>query len=81
MSVPETAGDMGLTPEAARITELEIKLAYAEDMLEQLNMTVFRQQERIDLLQAELRLLNSRLEGLAASQETTDLREEIPPHY
>lgn len=65
----------------ARITELEIKLAYAEDLLEQLNMTVFRQQERIDLLQAELRLLNARLEGLAASQDKTDLRDEIPPHY
>ena len=68
------------TPEE-RITELEIKLAYAEDMLEQLNMTVFRQEQRIDLLQAELRLLNARLETLTSSQETTDLRDEIPPHY
>ena len=80
MAAHDTAA-AGISPEAVRITELEIKLAYAEDMLEQLNMTVFRQQERIDLLQAELRLLNSRLEGLAARQETTDLREEIPPHY
>jgi SlyX protein len=64
-----------------RITELEIKLAYAEDLLEQLNMTVYRQQQRIDLLQEELRLLNSRLENLGSSQEPTDLREEIPPHY
>jgi SlyX protein len=64
-----------------RITELEIKLAYAEDLLEQLNMMVYRQQQRIDLLQEELRLLNSRLENLGSSQEPTDLREEIPPHY
>ena len=78
---PDSTQAVGMTGQEARITELEIKLAYAEDLLEQLNMTVFRQQERIDLLQAELRLLNARLEGLAASQDKTDLRDEIPPHY
>jgi len=29
-----------------RLTELEIKASYTEDLLEQLNLTVFRQQQR-----------------------------------
>ena len=37
-----------------RITELEIKLCLVEDMAEELNRTVFRQQAQIDLLQAQL---------------------------
>jgi SlyX protein len=80
-AVDESAGKGSLSDQEARITELEIKLTYAEDLLEQLNLTVFRQQQRIDLLQQELRLLNNRMENLAASEEKSDLREEIPPHY
>ena len=34
----------------ARITELEIKISYAEDMIDELNRVVFRQQQQIDLL-------------------------------
>jgi SlyX protein len=63
-----------------RITELEIKLAYAEDLLDQLNLTVFRQQQRIDLLQDEMRLLNDRLASVSA-RETEPPQQEIPPHY
>ncbi|MEQ1660403.1 MAG: SlyX family protein, partial [Hylemonella sp.] len=29
----------------ARLTELEIKASYAEDLLEQLNATIYRQQQ------------------------------------
>ncbi|MFO0121544.1 MAG: SlyX family protein, partial [Inhella sp.] len=38
----------------ARLTELEIKASYADDLLEQLNALVARQQQQIDLLQREL---------------------------
>lgn len=38
-----------------RLTELEIRLSMMEDMVDELNRTVFRQQERIDLLQEQLR--------------------------
>ncbi|MBV8124566.1 MAG: SlyX family protein, partial [Paucibacter sp.] len=33
-----------------RLTDLEIKISFQEDLLEQLNQTVFRQQEQIDAL-------------------------------
>jgi SlyX protein len=40
-----------------RIMELEIKASYTEDLLEQLNMTIYRQQQQIDLLINEVREL------------------------
>ena len=65
-----------------RLTELEIKLSLTEDVLEELNGTVFRQQEQLDLLQAQLRLLYKQIqESGSAPVEPHSLREEIPPHY
>jgi SlyX protein len=40
-----------------RLNELEIKLSLTEDLVEALNRTVFRQQQQLDLLQEQLRLL------------------------
>ena len=34
----------------SRITELEIKITYTEDLVDELNRIVFRQQQQIDLL-------------------------------
>jgi len=64
----------------ARIAELEAKLAFAEDLLETLNHTVFRQQERIEQLERTVRDLRTLVaEALPAEQRS--LRDEIPPHY
>ncbi|MHB1438070.1 MAG: SlyX family protein, partial [Thiobacillus sp.] len=46
----------------ARLTELESKLAFAEDLLDTLNQTVVRQQGQIDSLQQQLRLLHRQLQ-------------------
>lgn len=63
-----------------RITELEVKLAYAEDLLETLNTTIYRQQERIDQLERVVRDLRQLvLQAIPAEQR--NLRDEIPPHY
>ena len=49
--------------------------------MEELNLTVYRQQQQIDLLQQQLRHLHQQLQdGLAASGERNP-GEEIPPHY
>ena len=40
-----------------RITNLEIKLSFSEDLLEELNQTVFKQQQRIELLVKEIQSL------------------------
>lgn len=62
-----------------RVTELEVKLAFAEDLLETLNQTVFRQQEQIERLQREVREVRDMLQSLPGEQRS--LRDELPPHY
>lgn len=64
----------------SRLTELETKLAFAEDLLETLNQTVIRQQGQIDSLQQQLRLLHQRLQDVLPD-EARSPRDEIPPHY
>ena len=67
-------------PTEERLTELEIKISFQEDLLEQLNQTVFRQQEQIDLLIRDLRELkrNAPADGVSGSRSPLD---ERPPHY
>lgn len=64
----------------ARLTELETKLAFAEDLLETLNQAVIRQQAQIDLMQGQLRLLHQRMKD-ALPEDARSPRDEIPPHY
>lgn len=68
-------------PIADRLTELEIKASYSEDLLDRLNEVVVRQQAQIDALQREL--LRWREQALAAGQQPglASLRDELPPHY
>jgi SlyX protein len=42
---------------------------------------VYRQQQQIDLLQAQLRLLYTQMQTTAEPAEPRNLRDEIPPHY
>ncbi|MBK7953070.1 MAG: SlyX family protein [Candidatus Accumulibacter sp.] len=64
-----------------RLAEVESRISLAEDLMEELNLTVYRQQQQIDLLQQQLRHLHQQLQdGLAASGERNP-GEEIPPHY
>lgn len=63
-----------------RITDLEIKISYTEDMVEELNHTIYRQQQQIDFLINEIRSLREQIQR-AAPQEQRSLRDEIPPHY
>jgi len=65
----------------ARITDLEVKLAFQDDLLEALNQTVAQQQQQIDLLQAEMRLLYQQMKTLQPSQMADEADEPPPPHY
>jgi len=64
-----------------RLTELEVKLAFAEDLVERLNETVFRQQEQIDSLLRELLALRQQMRDAAEGGGMRSLRDELPPHY
>ncbi|MDB5799782.1 MAG: SlyX family protein [Rhodocyclales bacterium] len=63
-----------------RFITLESKLAFAEDLLETLNLAVFRQQEQIEQLQQQVRLLYQQMQA-NPSGEKSDASEEVPPHY
>jgi len=63
-----------------RITELEIKLAYQEDLLQTLDKVVTDQQMQISRLEKLCHALNERVKNLAEA-ETVSQAIEIPPHY
>ncbi len=64
----------------SRLTDLEIKISFTEDMVDELNRTVFRQQQQIDLLMLQIKALREQVRT-AEPQEQRNLRDEIPPHY
>ena len=64
----------------SRLAEIEVKLSFAEDLLEDLNRTVVRQQQQIDQLQQELRALRQQVQAGNAA-ESYGPHDETPPHY
>ena len=63
-----------------RLTDLEIKTGLADDMLDQLNQTIFRQQQLIDALAREMNALRQQLPQ-DRNTGLQNLRDELPPHY
>ena len=63
-----------------RLTELEIKVGLADDLIDQLNQTIFRQQQQIECLAQELALLRQQMPHERNTQ-LPSLRDELPPHY
>lgn len=63
-----------------RLTDLEIKATFTEDLLEQLDQVIVRQQQQIDLLIREIgHLRQPATDGEAGVSR--NLREDMPPHY
>jgi SlyX protein len=65
---------------ARRLTELEIKASFADDLLDQLNQIIVRQQQQIDLLISEISRLRQQIPESDAGSFRS-LRDERPPHY
>ncbi|WP_028450501.1 MULTISPECIES: SlyX family protein [Chitinibacter] len=63
-----------------RLTELEIRLALQDDLLDELNKLVAQQQRQIDQLVAAVRLLQEN-QAPAEAAAPRSLFDEIPPHY
>lgn len=63
-----------------RLTELEIKASFTEDLLDQLDQIIVRQQQQIDQLINEITQLrqSSTDGGMGAAR---NLRDELPPHF
>jgi SlyX protein len=63
-----------------RLMDLEVKASFAEDLLEELNGIVARQQQQLEALTREVIRLREQLAGLEAGRQPS-LRDELPPHY
>lgn len=64
-----------------RLTELEIKASYADDLLDVLNAQVAHQQEQIELLLREVGRLRQQSDAGATMPNLPSARDELPPHY
>jgi SlyX protein len=66
----------------SRIQELEIRVAFQDDLLHSLNGQVHAAHHEIALLRAELMSLRDRVEGMKDSGVGGDpAQEPPPPHY
>ncbi|MCZ8094724.1 MAG: SlyX family protein [Acidovorax sp.] len=63
-----------------RLESLEIKASYTEDLLDQLNMTIYQQQQLIERLVEEIKTLRQQVPD-GGSGSVRNLRDELPPHY
>lgn len=63
-----------------RLVELEIKASLADDLLDQLNHTVFLQQQQIERLLREVADLRRQAQENRPGP-SGNLQDEIPPHY
>lgn len=61
--------------------DLQTRLAFQEDSIDSINLTISRQQSRIDLLQREVLRLKEMLEDVRGSQGDAGSATELPPHY
>lgn len=67
-----------------RLIELEIRVAFQDDLMTDLNDTIAQMRETLDLQQAQLRLLYSKIQQQnqdANTEKPYSLAEEMPPHY
>jgi SlyX protein len=67
-------------PTDQRLTDLEIKASFTEDLVDTLSQLVARQQQQIDWLLAEVARLRQQ-PAAGEAGEFRSLRDELPPHY
>lgn len=65
----------------ARLIDIETKLTFQEDQLEELNKTVYQQQQKIERLEAICEALARQMRSLAEAGNEKGAANERPPHY
>ena len=64
-----------------RIAELETKIAFQEQLLDELNHALVQQQFALDKMQAQLRYVASKLKDFHPTNIASQAEETPPPHY
>ncbi len=62
-----------------RLTELEARISFQDDIIEKLNATIIEQWKQIEIHTRQISALNERLSE--AELRATPVRNEPPPHY
>lgn len=63
-----------------RLTAIEVKLAYMEDFVNQIQNVAVEQAKTIDKLQKEIKLMSDRIREMLNTMEG-DIPNRKPPHY
>ena len=63
-----------------RLTSIEMKLAYMEDFVNQVQNVAVEQAKTIDKLQKEVKLMSDRIREMSDAMEG-DIPNRKPPHY
>ncbi|OGT19055.1 MAG: SlyX protein [Gallionellales bacterium RIFOXYB12_FULL_54_9] len=64
-----------------RLENIESKISYQEDMVEELNKAVYQQQQKLNQLEAICNTLTRHIQSLAEAGPEGRAVNEMPPHY
>jgi SlyX protein len=64
-----------------RLENIETKISFQEDLIEELNKTVYQQQRKLDRLEAICEALARHIQSLAEAGNESKPANERPPHY
>ena len=64
-----------------RLVNIEAKITFQEDLIEELNKTVYQQQQKLNRLEAFCESLARRIQSLAEAGKEEMPANERPPHY
>lgn len=63
-----------------RLVEMEVKISFQEDTVQELNKVVCQQQQRIDQLEVTCKFLLNQIRDMSEMEEGRVVNEK-PPHY
>lgn len=65
----------------SRLDELEMKLAFQEQTIDELNEALTKQQFMIDRMEVQLKFMVGKVKGMQTSNMADESEETPPPHY
>ena len=81
MGIPESISNEMEKQMEDRLTELELRFMHHELTIQELNDTVFRQEQVINQLEREVRQIREHLQLVLPSMVGSGEDEPLPPHY
>lgn len=64
-----------------RLANIEAKITFQEDLIEELNKTIYQQQKKLERLEAICESLARQIQSLAEAGNEGKPASERPPHY